>query len=93
MALGKVFLKKFFAECQGRGTRQSFKKNKKNSLLSAADMTLGKEAIRVDGRFFCQVLMPDMWHSANKHFPTGSLPSAIGALPSVPNTRQRARLQ
>jgi hypothetical protein len=53
-------------------------------MTSAADMALGKEPVRVDGRFFCRVLtfcrVSDMWHSAKKPLPMGSLLSAIGAL-------------
>ena len=56
MALGKDFFlkrKKFLCRVQEYGTRQRiFKKKRKNSLLSAAEVALGKEAVRVDIGFF-----------------------------------------
>jgi hypothetical protein len=55
-ALGKVFfkkIKKILCQVQDYSTRQRiFKKKRKKSLPSAANVALGKEAIRVDGGFF-----------------------------------------
>jgi hypothetical protein len=63
--------------------RHLAKKLKKNSLPSAADVALGKEAVTVDGGFFFVKCLrgtrrvPDIWHSAKKPLPTDSLPSAL----------------
>jgi hypothetical protein len=68
---------------------------KKKSLLSAADVALGKEAVRVDDGFFLPSADVALGKEtfADKFFAECSLPSAIGALPSAPSTWQRARLQ
>ena len=56
MALGKDFFlkkrKKFFAECKSMAFGKEFSKKRKISLPSAAEVALGKEAVRVDIGFF-----------------------------------------
>ena len=45
----------FFTECKSMALGKEF--SKKKSLLGAAEVALGKEAVRVDvGFFFCRVL-------------------------------------
>jgi hypothetical protein len=53
---------------------KEFSKKRKNYLSSAADVALGKGPSELAADFFCRV--PDMWHSAKKPSPTGSLLSA-----------------
>jgi hypothetical protein len=65
LALGKEISKKILCRVQDCGTRQrNFKKKRKNSLSSAADVALGKEAVTVDGRFF----LPSVYMALDKAF-------------------------
>ena len=89
--------KKFFAECRWGGTRQRGRQSWRRIFFAECWRDTRQRLYRVS----------DMWHSAKKPLPMGSLPtalcrvrhsakplpSAIGALPSALSTRQRARLQ